>query len=114
MMPRLFLSYARDDDEPFARRLHEDLTARGFSVWFDRVSMPSRSLSFHQEIRDAIVSCERSILVVGPKAATSDYVAQEWQFAYFACNKCVNPIQPLPHNPWPRAGGQLHRHRTGR
>src|SRR5688572_15107926 len=96
---RIFLSYARrDDGEPFdpttsfVARLHRDLTAAGFDVWFDRVTMPSRSLTFHQEIRDAIAASERLILVVGPHAVTSDYVTQEWQFAYFAANRCVNPI----------------------
>lgn len=77
---RIFLSYGRGDDEPFVRRLRDDLTKAGFDVWFDRVSMPSRSLTFHQEIRDAIAARERLILVVGPKAVTSDYVTQEWQF----------------------------------
>ena len=94
-LPRLFLSYARGDDEPFVRKLYEHLTARGFDVWFDRVSMPSRLLTFHQEIRDAIAGRDRLILVVGPKAVTSDYVTQEWQFAYFAANKCVNAIVRL-------------------
>jgi len=37
---RLFLSYARDDDEPFVRRLYDDLIKAGFDVWFDRLSMP--------------------------------------------------------------------------
>jgi WD40 repeat protein len=92
---RIFLSYARDDDEAFVGRLYADLTQAGFNVWFDRVSMPSRSLTFQQEIRDAIASRGRLILVVGPKAITSDYVMQEWQFAYYAANKCVNPIVRL-------------------
>jgi tetratricopeptide (TPR) repeat protein len=97
-MIRVFLSYARGDDERFVRRLYEGLRdARGpsdslFDVWFDRVSMPSRALTFHQEIRDAINACERLILVVGPRAVASDYVTQEWQFAYFAVNEIVNPI----------------------
>ncbi len=30
---RIFLSYARGDDEPFVRRLYEDLKARCFDVW---------------------------------------------------------------------------------
>jgi hypothetical protein len=94
-MTSIFLSYARGDDEMFVRRLYADLTKAGFNVWFDRHSMPSRSLTFHQEIRDAIDARDRLILVVGPKAATSDYVTQEWQFAYFAANKCVNPIVRL-------------------
>ena len=92
MPVRLFLSYARNDDEAFVARLHDALTAAGFSVWFDRVSMPSRSLTFHQEIRDAINACDRLVLIVGPNAVSSDYVTQEWRFAYFEAVKCVNPI----------------------
>lgn len=49
-----FLSCARGDDESFVARLHADLTARGFDVWRDRVSMPARGLKFLREIRDAI------------------------------------------------------------
>ncbi len=92
---RVFLSYARGDDEAFVRRLYDDLTARGFEVWFDRVSMPARELTFYQEIRDAVAACDRLVLVVGPKAVASDYVTQEWRFAYFEADKCVNPIVRL-------------------
>jgi WD40 repeat protein len=91
----IFLSYARSDDEPFVRRLHADLTRAGLDVWFDRVSMPSRHLTFHQEIRDAIAARERLLLVVGPGVLASDYVTQEWRFAYFEAGKCVNPIVRL-------------------
>ena len=91
---RLFLSYSRDDDEPFVRRLYDDLTVHGFHVWFDRVSMPSRHLTFHQEIRDAIAERDRLILVVGPAAATSDYVRQEWLFAS-EFGKLINPVLRL-------------------
>lgn len=31
-MTTIFLSYARGDDEPFVRRLYDDLTAHGFKV----------------------------------------------------------------------------------
>jgi hypothetical protein len=48
----------RNDDEAFVRRLHADLTAADFDVWFDRVSMPSRRRTFRQEIRDAIAARE--------------------------------------------------------
>lgn len=90
-MTTLFLSYARDDDEPFVQRLHGDLASRGFTVWWDRVSMPSRRLTFHQEIRDVVAQCDRLVLVLGPEAVTSDYVQQEWQFADKA-GKIVTPI----------------------
>ena len=92
---RVFLSYARGDDKDFVRRLYDDLVARGFEVWFDCVSMPSRQLTFHHEIRNAVTVCDRLVLVVGPKAAQSDHVTQEWQFGYYVSNKCINPILRL-------------------
>ncbi len=76
-----------------------DLAAGGFEVWFDRVSMPSRNLTFHQEIRDAVAACDRLVLVVGPKVVASDYVRQEWQFAYFEADKVVTPILRLGDYP---------------
>jgi len=91
---KLFLSYARDDDEAFVRQLYDGLTKANFDVWFDRVSMPSRQLTFHQEIRDAIAARDRLLLVVGPKATESDYVTQEWRSA-LEMGKCVNPIVRL-------------------
>ncbi len=98
-MTKIFLSYARGDDgEPFApgssfvARLYRDLRHAGFDVWFDRVCMPSRNLTFLQEIRDVIASCDRLVLIVGPHAVASDHVRQEWQFAYFQSEKIVTPI----------------------
>lgn len=92
MSGKVFLSYSRADDEPFVRRLYEGLESAGFTVWFDRVSMPSRQLTFYQEIRDAVARCERLVLIVGPGAAASEYVSQEWRFAHFEAMKCVTPI----------------------
>jgi hypothetical protein len=81
-----------DPARSFVARLQWDLKSRGFEVWFDRVSMPSRRLTFHQEIRDAVAACDRLLVVIGPKAVSSDYVRQEWQFAYFQADKVVTPI----------------------
>jgi WD40 repeat protein len=77
----VFLSYAREDDEPFVRRLYLDLQSAGHTVWWDRESMPSRALTFPQEIRDAIEGSDRLVLVVGPKAISSEYVQAEWEHA---------------------------------
>jgi WD40 repeat protein len=110
-MTRLFLSYGRGDDvEPFdpeisfLARLHRDMTTAGFEVWFDRVSMPSRSLTFHQEIREAVAAADRVVLVLGPHAIGSDYVRQEWQFALNA-DKVVTPI--LRRGDYPLVPGEL-------
>jgi len=91
-MTAVFISYARGDDELFAKRLYKDLTQEGFEVWWDRESLHSVSLTFHQQIKDAIRSeVDRLIYIAGPKAAVSDYVREEWKFA-LECEKPVIPI----------------------
>jgi WD40 repeat protein len=95
MPVRLFLSYSRSDDEAFVRDIYESLKLSGFDVWFDRVSMPSRERTFSKEIEDAISACDRVVLIVGPSAASSDYVTHEWRFAFQQAVKCVNPILRL-------------------
>ncbi len=92
--PRLFLSYARADDEPFVRQLYDDLRDAGFDPWFDREKMPSRGLTFTTEIAYAIDGAERLILVVGPGALQSEYVRAEWEYALSTC-KVVIPILRL-------------------
>ena len=93
---RVFLSYARSDDEPFVRRLHADLAKAGFTVWFDRESLISRGLTFHQEIKDAIrTEVDRVVYVGGPKAAISPYVREEWKFALECDHVVVTPILRL-------------------
>src|SRR5262245_34382439 len=91
--PRIsvFLSYARQDDEPFAARLYADLTRRGFDVWWDRARMPSRGDTFLHEIQRAIDASSRFLLVLGPKACTSAYVVAEWQHA-IAVGKPITPV----------------------
>jgi hypothetical protein len=90
MPTRVFLSYGRDDDEPFVWRLYEALkVAPGpdgplFDVWFDRVCMPSRGVPFLQEVRDTIATTDRLVLLVGPDAMASDYVRQEWRQRWVA------------------------------
>ena len=88
----VFLSYSRRDDEPFARRLYEDLTQSGFDVWWDRKSMPSRGEPFTQEIRDAIHAADRLLLVLGPAAAiSSEWCAYEWNHA-LEFGRAINPV----------------------
>jgi tetratricopeptide (TPR) repeat protein len=96
---RVFLSYARADDDPdydseaksFLRRLYNGLTVAGFAVWWDRVSLPSRGMSFTKEIEDAIRACDRLALIVAPGALASHYVHAEWTFAFGECK----PVIPL-------------------
>src|SRR6478672_10017658 len=87
----VFLSYGRADDEQFVSALQRRLAGRGIGVWWDRAEMPSRGLTFLQEIRDAVAVAERLVLVVGPAALRSEYVRAEWQYA-LALSKPVIPV----------------------
>src|SRR5512138_571898 len=99
MAKRIFLSYVRGDDDPdfydpaksFMRRLYNGLKTAGFEVWWDRESLPSRALSFLQEIRDAVTASDKLVLIVGEKGMASDYVRAEWEYALSIC-KTVVPI----------------------
>jgi len=103
---RVFLSYARADDEPFVKRLYADLVQAGFTVWFDRESLMSRGISFHQEIEDAIrTEVDRVVYIGGPKAALSPYVRGEWQFALKYDHVVVTPILRL--GDYERVPGEL-------
>jgi len=80
-MGQIFISYARDDDEPFVKQLYQDLTENGIDVWWDRKAMESRGRTFLQELRDAIEASDRLIAIISPNAVKSDYVRAEWEHA---------------------------------
>ena len=90
-MSSIFISYTFADNEVFVKKLYVDLSKRGFQVWQDPKAMESRGQTFHQEIRDAIAEIAQLILVIGPKADSSDYVINEWKFSYKNC-KVIIPI----------------------
>jgi WD40 repeat protein len=92
--PKVFLSYARADDEAFVERLHRDLIEAGVEVWWDRAAMESRGRTFLQEIRDAIEGVDRVVAVVGPAAISSQYVRYEWDHALLFA-KGIVPILRL-------------------
>ncbi|MFX1478033.1 MAG: NB-ARC domain-containing protein [Promethearchaeota archaeon] len=104
----LFISYCRRDDEEFVRCIYEDLTEKGFKVWWDRESMPSRALTFLQEIRDAIDDSCRLIAVVGPEAVKSDYVLQEWTWASQFGNGIVPILRLGDYNLLPEDFANFH------
>lgn len=79
---------AHTEDEQFVERLYQDLI-EDFDVWWDRVSMPSRSQTFLQEIRDAIDRSDRLLLVTGSRTLTSDNIRGVWEYAY-TTNKGIN------------------------
>jgi len=95
----VFLSYARGDDgenydnldKSLLRRLTYDLASAGFAIWWDRISLPSRSVPFSKEIEDAIRMSDRFVLVVGPYSTASEWVQAELDCALLLCK----PITPI-------------------
>jgi|GEM_PF-6708016 len=86
----IFISYSRANLAD-AERLYHDLTVRGFKVWWDKKALASRGKTFLNEIRDAITTCQRLILIVSPDAVASQWVEYEWRHALAHC-KIVHPI----------------------
>ena len=104
----VFLSYARNDDELFVKRLYQDLVAQGQDVWWDRKAMESRGRTFLQEIREAIAAADRVIAVVGPNAVSSDYVKYEWEHALLYCRGLVPILKKGDHSLLPDYLKNLH------
>ena len=104
----IFLSYSRRDDEQFVWSLYSELQRRGFTVWFDRRSMPNRGLTFAQEIRDAIDAADRLLLVVGPNAVASDYVRSEWEHAILFAKGIVPVLRKGDYSLLPEGLRRVH------
>jgi hypothetical protein len=91
----VFLSYARAENAKRVRALDFGLRTAGLSVWRDTAAMPSRGLSFLEEIRRAIRTARRVVVAIGPEAVRSAYVRMEWQYALSA-DRIVVPVLFTP------------------
>ena len=94
--PRIFISYARDDGEDFARNLRRCLVEEhGFSVWQDRTEMQVGD-AWWQQIESALRKehVEYLVLVMTPAAMKSEMVRKEWRLARQegVCTSCDSLI----------------------
>jgi tetratricopeptide (TPR) repeat protein len=90
----LFISYGREEDDPFIDRLCSQLEAEKFRVWRDKSDLPNRGVTFPAELIIAIREADRLVFVVGPKSAHSAWCGSEWQYALEE-GKPVHPILRL-------------------
>jgi hypothetical protein len=88
---RVFLSYARADDEAFVFKICHALKTLNFDPWYDRENMTNDGSPFTQAIGDAIRACDRMLFFVGPRSVQSAYCAGEWKLALELCK----PVVPL-------------------
>lgn len=90
---RLFISYKRDDSQPFANRLYDALDAHGFDVFIDVRSVPP-AVDFQSELWHRMSDADVVVLVDTP-----GFRASRWTTAELARANLMN-IQIL-HLLWP-------------
>lgn len=73
-MPDIFISYANADRE-HARQLADRLTARGYSVWWDRTIPPGRV--FDEVLQEAIQAARCMIVLWSAESVRSNWVKTE-------------------------------------
>ncbi len=90
--PKVFLTHAWDDIA-FARRLHDDLKARGFPLWFDdRTLKPGHRLA--QEISQGLEWCDIYIPVISQQALKSKWCWEEINAAITLSNRTGRGDRP--------------------
>jgi len=92
--PRVFLSYARSDGEPFAAQLRQRLVAEHIPLWQDRIGMEG-GRDWWQQITEALDVVEFLVLVMTPAAMLSEMVRKEWRYARQQ-GVCVYPVKGEP------------------
>lgn len=84
-----FMSYSRSD-ERFALRLAKDLRSRGIGMWVDQLDIrPSEH--WDRAIERAVQECCGIVVVLSPRSAASDNVADEISYALDS-GKSVIPV----------------------
>lgn len=110
----VFISYARDDGEKFAKLLLQKLKAEHISAWMDRTGMEGGD-DWWRQLTEALDKVEFMALVMTPEALTSDIVRREWRYARRE-GVCVYPIKGVPNldfNSLPRWMRSVHFYDVG-
>src|SRR5437763_14346102 len=92
--PRVFISYARSDGEPFATDLRKRLLKEHIPLWQDRVGMEG-GRDWWQQITKALDQVEFMVLIMTPAAMQSPMVRNEWRYARQQ-GVCVYPVKGFP------------------
>lgn len=93
----VFISYARQDGEPFALRLRARLRQEAPDlgiVWLDRAEMEG-GVGWWRQITGAIERSEFMVLVMSASALTSATVQREWRYAR-SQGVCTYPVIAAP------------------
>src|SRR6266702_521164 len=94
IVPRVFLSYAHVDGEPFATQLRQRMEAEHIPLWQDRVGLEG-GRDWWLQIVEALDRVEFMVMVMTPAALESPTVHQEWRTARQQ-GVCVYPVKAHP------------------
>jgi hypothetical protein len=72
MKTDLFISRASEDKDEVARPLAEELTRRGFRVWYDEYSLRLGD-SLREKIDEGLANCSYGLAIMSP-----DFMAKPW------------------------------------
>jgi len=87
-----FISYGRADSKAFATKLYNDLTERGWHIWFDQNDIPL-GVDFQNQIDDGIEKADNFLFIIAPHSVNSPYCRKEIELAV----KHKKRIMPLLH-----------------
>ena len=79
-VPRIFISYSRQDGAAAAAEIRERLAVEGLSLWQDLVAMEG-GRDWWRQIEEAITKAAYLILLLTLKALESEVCAKEWRYA---------------------------------
>ncbi len=96
-----FISYGRRHSLAFARKLYQNLTNRGYDIWFDMNDIPL-GVDFQEQIDAGIRKADNFIYIMSPHSIHSVYCYKELVLA-LKYNKRIIPIlniEPQDDTTW--------------
>ena len=84
---RIFLSYGHDQHTPDAVRIKEDLTTRGFVVWFDAERIV-RQQGLDAQIEAGLSDCDRVVVLMTPYSMRR----RDWKDPSSTDGYCLNEL----------------------
>jgi hypothetical protein len=75
----VFISYSRSDGREFAEAFERRLEAEGLHAWRDLKNMEAGDI--RPQVLRAIESVKHLVLILSPRALTSDWIKCEWSHA---------------------------------
>lgn len=91
---QVFISYARADGLPYAKRLVDDLSEYDLDLWLDIRSIP-KGANWDYEVQKGLDSSDVMLVLLTPNAVNSQNVADEWSY-FIEKDKPIVPLMVLP------------------